>query len=607
MPDQTTEVPEAAIQAVERSRWERERKRERRPRVPFDERPPCQHPSEDHSREDLEAAAPILTAPLREELEEAKANLRASEDDLARVTENLGTLNDARKAEITRADSAERRLEESQKLVVALEDRWGIRRKEADDLRGRLEEAREALMRLALHYEEVAEKARKDGKDELRAHGENIEQRTIRGESRGIAEKLRCAVATLQDSQVEKDKGHFSIPGTVRCPSRDDSWIFQCECAEGHDGYHVCVTPRRTIKWENLAYVVSLDSQVDGEGEPRFSCSGSEAQWISDERAELEKEKHRIYADHGLLHPDDSPIRRRLEEIGETLRRLDETEWPHEVWIVKTNNGDLSLSLEYVPGAVQASYFNSAQITNRLDRCPDEGHCRFALTPEQPEEPRVEQPPTGFRYVATRGQLAKEPEVEQPEEPTCGCGNWYFDAPCECENKRRCGGTKVIDVAGAHGVDLIRCPGCPDCTEQEAGRASTHAMPLRWEDGDPKLLLRELREVHKLAGGLHIEDPVMAVRRIKDSREACLKQHDEAVAREQDERTHREFAVQKVTELEAERASCLTKEAELLALVAEQAEDEGLWFTARSASSALIQQELRRLHAKIEGAFGDDR
>ena len=36
-------------------------------------------------------------------------------------------------------------------------------------------------------------------------------------------------------------------------------------------------------------------------------------------------------------------------------------------------------------------------------------------------------------------------------------------------------------------------------------------------------------------------------------------------------------------------------------VVAEQAEDEGLWFVARTAPEAYLQQELRRLHAAIEG------
>jgi len=39
---------------------------------------------------------------------------------------------------------------------------------------------------------------------------------------------------------------------------------------------------------------------------------------------------------------------------------------------------------------------------------------------------------------------------------------------------------------------------------------------------------------------------------------------------------------------------------EILALVNEQAEDEGLWFKAQHATEAYLQQELRRLHAIIE-------
>lgn len=37
------------------------------------------------------------------------------------------------------------------------------------------------------------------------------------------------------------------------------------------------------------------------------------------------------------------------------------------------------------------------------------------------------------------------------------------------------------------------------------------------------------------------------------------------------------------------------------ALAKAQAEDEGLWFVARTASEAYLQQELRKLHAAIEG------
>ena len=37
------------------------------------------------------------------------------------------------------------------------------------------------------------------------------------------------------------------------------------------------------------------------------------------------------------------------------------------------------------------------------------------------------------------------------------------------------------------------------------------------------------------------------------------------------------------------------------AVVNEQAEDDGLWFMARTAPEAYLQQELRKLHAVIEG------
>ncbi len=38
-------------------------------------------------------------------------------------------------------------------------------------------------------------------------------------------------------------------------------------------------------------------------------------------------------------------------------------------------------------------------------------------------------------------------------------------------------------------------------------------------------------------------------------------------------------------------------------MVKEQAEDEGLWFEAQTASEAYLQQELRRLHRLIEGRY----
>lgn len=39
----------------------------------------------------------------------------------------------------------------------------------------------------------------------------------------------------------------------------------------------------------------------------------------------------------------------------------------------------------------------------------------------------------------------------------------------------------------------------------------------------------------------------------------------------------------------------------IIEVVEEQANDEGLWFVAVTAPEAYLQQELRRLHAVIEG------
>lgn len=44
---------------------------------------------------------------------------------------------------------------------------------------------------------------------------------------------------------------------------------------------------------------------------------------------------------------------------------------------------------------------------------------------------------------------------------------------------------------------------------------------------------------------------------------------------------------------------------EILETVLEQAEDDGLWFNAKYASEAYLQQELRRLHAVIERAYAE--
>lgn len=42
-------------------------------------------------------------------------------------------------------------------------------------------------------------------------------------------------------------------------------------------------------------------------------------------------------------------------------------------------------------------------------------------------------------------------------------------------------------------------------------------------------------------------------------------------------------------------------EAKIKALVETQANDDGLWFKAETAPEAYLQQELRKLHAVIEG------
>lgn len=52
---------------------------------------------------------------------------------------------------------------------------------------------------------------------------------------------------------------------------------------------------------------------------------------------------------------------------------------------------------------------------------------------------------------------------------------------------------------------------------------------------------------------------------------------------------------------ESELAALRAELAKIRALVAEQAEDAGLWFNPHTAPEAYQQQELRRLHALIEG------
>ena len=54
------------------------------------------------------------------------------------------------------------------------------------------------------------------------------------------------------------------------------------------------------------------------------------------------------------------------------------------------------------------------------------------------------------------------------------------------------------------------------------------------------------------------------------------------------------YAAQRIEELESERL-------EYRDICAQQAEDEGLWFVAHTASEAYLQQELRKLHSAIEG------
>ena len=46
-------------------------------------------------------------------------------------------------------------------------------------------------------------------------------------------------------------------------------------------------------------------------------------------------------------------------------------------------------------------------------------------------------------------------------------------------------------------------------------------------------------------------------------------------------------------------------ESKILSVVSDQAEDEGLWFIARTAPEAYLQQELRRLHQVIEEELGE--
>ena len=53
--------------------------------------------------------------------------------------------------------------------------------------------------------------------------------------------------------------------------------------------------------------------------------------------------------------------------------------------------------------------------------------------------------------------------------------------------------------------------------------------------------------------------------------------------------------------LDDARAARAVVLAEMREMVNRQAEDDGLWFVAQFASEAYLQQELRKLHALIEG------
>jgi hypothetical protein len=45
---------------------------------------------------------------------------------------------------------------------------------------------------------------------------------------------------------------------------------------------------------------------------------------------------------------------------------------------------------------------------------------------------------------------------------------------------------------------------------------------------------------------------------------------------------------------------------DIIDLVNEQAEDEGLWFKPETAPEAYLQQELRRLHKIIEESYSEE-
>ena len=62
-----------------------------------------------------------------------------------------------------------------------------------------------------------------------------------------------------------------------------------------------------------------------------------------------------------------------------------------------------------------------------------------------------------------------------------------------------------------------------------------------------------------------------------------------------------EQAIKDIASLQSPRVPVI----EILETVLEQAEDDGLWFNAKYASEAYLQQELRRLHTVIERAYAE--
>ena len=50
-----------------------------------------------------------------------------------------------------------------------------------------------------------------------------------------------------------------------------------------------------------------------------------------------------------------------------------------------------------------------------------------------------------------------------------------------------------------------------------------------------------------------------------------------------------------------------SRKPKVLALVEQQANDEGLWFVAQTAPEAYLQQELRKLHDLIEKEYKNER